>query len=130
MCDPDSEVGDAEIQPGRVVTEFGRRQGLMRSAHLKWLREWNAKFPADRLPYVVVVVDGFAQFRAADASTGSDERKGRQAVVARWQEIGRTGRAVACTWRFRASRDGKGPWSGWLGCPKPGLGACAPGSWR
>ena len=76
----------------------------MRSAHVKSLREWNAKFPADRLPYVVVVVDEFAQFRAADAPSGSEERKGRQAVVARWQEIGRTGRAVgvhviACTQR-------------------------------
>jgi S-DNA-T family DNA segregation ATPase FtsK/SpoIIIE len=104
MCEPVSEVEDAEIQLGRVVQELERRQGLMRSAHVKSLREWNAKFPADRLPYVVVVVDEFAQFRAADAPQNSEERKGRQAVVARWQEIGRTGRAVgvhviACTQR-------------------------------
>jgi DNA segregation ATPase FtsK/SpoIIIE-like protein len=51
-----------------------------------------------------VVVDEFAQFRAADAPQNSQERKGRQAVAARWQEIGRTGRAVgvhviACTQR-------------------------------
>src|SRR5437763_5811832 len=89
---------------GHVVQEVERRQGLMKSAHTKSLREWNAKFPADRLPYIVVVVDEFAQFRAADAPQNSQERKGRQAVAALWQEIGRTGRAlgvhvIACTQR-------------------------------
>ena len=99
-----SGVGSAHIQRSPTVTGLGRWQGLAGSWQVNSLRGSNAKFPADRLPYVVAVVYEFAEFRAADAPPGSDERKGRQAVVARLEQVGRLGRAVgihliACTQR-------------------------------
>jgi hypothetical protein len=69
----------------------------MGSAHVKSLREWNAKIPAYRLPYVAVVVDEPAPLQAADDRRAPTSAKaGRPSSLGGRRSGGRVQRS-ACT---------------------------------
>ena len=87
-----TEMDDAQIALGRTVAELARRQDLFEVARVENIVGWNEKYPEQRLPYVLVVVDEFAELRPAEAPS-KEEQGARRVVLAHLSKLSRLGRA-------------------------------------
>lgn len=74
-----------------LVQEQEARQDMIRG-HVANLGEWNRRYPDRRLPYIVAVIDEFADLLPKDAAT-KEERVAREAAWAAVSSLTRMGRA-------------------------------------
>jgi DNA segregation ATPase FtsK/SpoIIIE, S-DNA-T family len=87
-----NELSEAVAWITKLNAEMDRRLALFETSRVNEIVAYNAK--ADEyLPYVLVVVDEFAELRSADGPE-KDEQAARKGVLARIQRLGRLGRAA------------------------------------
>jgi hypothetical protein len=90
-----------------LLAELERRQAMFAEAGVVSLRHWNARRPADKLPYIVVFVDEFGELSRPVAEASNDSGRGRSPKASAhgaFSRIARLGRALgirllACTQR-------------------------------
>jgi S-DNA-T family DNA segregation ATPase FtsK/SpoIIIE len=91
----------------RLVAELDRRQSLFRAEGVVSLRHWNERRPAERLPYIVVIVDEFGELTRPVAESSTDGSRGRSPKASAhtaFSTVARLGRAlgihlIVCTQR-------------------------------
>lgn len=88
---PAGDPDEAAAQLADLVAEQKRRQAELRG-HAKDLASWNRRYPDRRRPYIVAVVDEFAELLPKDAARGP-ERDAREAAWAAVSSLARMGRA-------------------------------------
>jgi S-DNA-T family DNA segregation ATPase FtsK/SpoIIIE len=80
-----------------LLAELERRQGMFREAGVVSLRQWNDQRPADKLPYIVVIVDEFGELNRPVAESSNDGGRGRSPKAqahAAFSRLARLGRAL------------------------------------
>jgi S-DNA-T family DNA segregation ATPase FtsK/SpoIIIE len=87
-----NELEDSIIWVGKLAQEMDRRQALFEQAAVNDLVAYNNQGD-EPLPYVVAVVDEFAELRPADG-TDKEEQAARKGALALIQRLGRLGRAA------------------------------------